>query len=72
MSDFYGTKIIVNVLISDPTSPRVLRDFRLPQIFSLKEPAIILDRIGMIQSSEIDSYITSWREKSQGSIIFSF
>jgi hypothetical protein len=72
MSDFYGKTIIVNVLISDPTSPRVLRDFRLQQIFSLKEPALILNLIGMIQSFEIDSYIKSWREKSQGSNIFSF
>ena len=72
MSDFYGKTIIVNVLISDPTSPRVLRDFRLQKIFSLKEPALILDLIGIIQSSEIGSCITFWREKSQGSNFFSF
>jgi hypothetical protein len=75
LSDYYGKTVIVIVLNSFPISPGVLKLFMPKQMFSPKEPGIVLLVPNwMTLSTEIDSYLATWRnrKKSQVTNIFAF
>jgi hypothetical protein len=66
LSAYYGSTVIVIGLKSFPISPRVLRLFMPQQMFSPEEPGLVLLVPNwMTLSTELDTYIASWRHNKK-------
>jgi hypothetical protein len=66
LSTCYGKTVIVVGLKNFPISPRLLKLFMPKQMFSSKETGLVLLVPNwMALSTELDSYIASWRHKKK-------